>query len=153
MYPFRREDNGEIVEVDFETHMSQDRAGFITLKDGVKARRVNQFMPTITTIEKGNANIKPPPSDALGFTVHQIAEFEEDRVRNGFHGVEFKQDPLCPEFVQVHFASHKARDEYIQHRGMEDKTRTKGASLTPGMLEEAVNMAKSHIQIKKLDKN
>lgn len=153
MYPFKREDNGEIVEVDFETMMAQDRAGFITLKDGVKARRVNQFTNAKPAVEKGNANMTPPPSDNLGFTVLQIAEFEEDRVRNGFTGVEFKQDPMCPEFVQVHFSSHAVRDKYIQHRGKVDRTRTKGATMTPGMLEDAVNMAKSHIQIKKLDKN
>jgi len=40
-YPFRREDNGEIVEVPFET-MIQHRYGWITLEDGVEARRVHR---------------------------------------------------------------------------------------------------------------
>ena len=39
MYKFRREDNGQVVEVPFEVMMQQDVAGYITLEDGVQARR------------------------------------------------------------------------------------------------------------------
>lgn len=143
MYKFRREDDGSIVEVDFETHMSQDRGGYITLPDGVKARRVNDFQTQKATVEKGNANQTPPPSDSLGFTVHQLNEFEEDRVRNGFVGVEFKPDPRCPEFVQVHFAGPKAREDYIRHRQMVDKGGSAGNFISEKFLHDARKFAKS----------
>lgn len=143
MYQFRREDTGEIVEVDFETHMSQDRGGFITLPDGVKARRVNDFHNFKPSVEYQNANRTPPPSDSLGFTSHQLAEFEEDRVRNGHTGIEFKPDPMCPDFYQVHFASHQARDDYVAHRGMVDMNKTAGSGLSKKALLDAAEMVKN----------
>jgi hypothetical protein len=142
MYQFRREDNGETVEVDFETNMSQDRAGFITLPDGVRARRVNDFVSRPREVEPGNANQTPPVSDNLGFTVLQLAEFEYDRVKCGIQGVEFKPDPLCKEFIQVHFSSHAARDAYIRHRGKVDKNHTSGAFLDAKMLKDAAERIK-----------
>lgn len=141
-YKFRREDDGVVVEVGFEVAILQDRAGFITLEDGVKARRVNTFQAKQVYCAPNNATSTPPPSDNLGFTVHQLAEFEHDRVRNGFVGIEFKQDPRCDTFYQVHFSSHKAREEYIRHRGKVDMNKTIGASLSPQLLLEAEKMVK-----------
>lgn len=143
MYKFARMDTGLVVEVDFETMMQQDMAGFITLPDGVRARRINEFNVDHHKRDQGNANRTPPPSDALGFTVNQLAEFEADRVKHGFNGIEFKPDPTCPEFMQVHFSSHKVRDDYIAHRGMVDKNKTKGAALSADMLSRAMENAKT----------
>lgn len=137
MYRFIREDDGFVIEVDFETMMGQDVAGYITLDDGVQARRVMDVENKRPTIERGNANRTPPSSDALGFTAHQLWEFEEDRRRNGFSGVEFKPDPSCPEFYQVHFSSHGERDRYMQHRNFVDKNYTKGNPLSAKDLDAA----------------
>lgn len=140
-YEFRREDTGEIVEVDFEKMMEQDAAGYIVLDDGASARRVMSPPKKATERQDGNANHKPPVSDAMGFTCHQLADFEEDRVRNGFHGVEFKPDPMCPEFYQVHCSSMSVYEDYMAHRGMYQKGRTKGNSLSEKQLRDAEEMA------------
>jgi len=145
MYRFIREDNGETIEVDFETHMSQDVAGYITLPDGVRARRVNDFDRKKAAFEPGNANHTPPVSDNLGFTSHQLAEFEADRVKHGFRGVEFKPDPACPTFYQVHFGSFAERDRYMEHRRFYDKNKSSGAALSEQHLAEAEKWAKSLI--------
>jgi len=129
MYQFVREDNGEVVEVGFEKMMEQDAAGFIKLDDGVSARRV-QDLPKKDKKRRKKAVPEIPVSDALGFTSHQLAEFEYDRKRNGFSGVEFTPDPSCPEFYQVRFSSLKERDRYIRHRGMVDRNKTKGSALS-----------------------
>ena len=136
MYQFVREDNGEIVEVDFEKMMEQDAAGFIKLDDGVSARRV-QDLPRHEKKRRKKGVPEIPVSDALGFTAHQLAEFEYDRKSNGFSGVEFTPDPMCPEFYQVRFSSLKERDRYIRHRGMVDRNKTKGAALSKGDFESA----------------
>lgn len=144
MYRFRREDTNEIISVDFETMMTQDAAGFVTLDGGVRARRVNDFVRPDRTIEPNNAPMPPPVSDAMGFPMSQLTEFEEDRTRNAFHGVEFRPDPTCPaEFVQVHFASHAERDRYMRHRGMVDRNRTAGGALSKQDLEAAAEFAKN----------
>lgn len=142
-YRFRREDTGEVVEVDFETHMSQDKAGYITLADGVRARRVNDFVTQRQKLEPQNANMTPPVSDNLGFPTVQLAEFEEHLDSSGCRGVEFKPDPQCPEYCQVHFASHAARDRYLLARGMVDKNRTAGTALSPKDLADAEEYAKN----------
>jgi hypothetical protein len=141
MYEFIVEGTGESVEVDFSAMMAQDRAGFITLPDGRKARRVNKFQAAKAVVP-ANAPGVPLPSDNLGFTSHQLAEFEHDRVSNGFVGIEFKQDPRCDTFYQVHFSSWAARDKYIRHRGKVDHGKSSGATITAEMLQEACKIAK-----------
>lgn len=142
MYKFRREDTGEVVEVDFETMMTQDAGGYIVLADGVSARRVFDVHAQKTGAQAGNANHRPPVSDAMGFTVHQIAEFEADRQKHGYHGVEFKPDPLCPEFYQVHCDSMSTYEDYMSHRGMYQKGRTVSNALTERQLKDAEELAK-----------
>ena len=136
MYRFVKEDDGSVIEVDFETMMEQDAAGFITLEDGTRARRVFDAMQT----ERKREKLAPgaiPVSDALGFTEHQLIEFEADRLQHGFRGVEFVRDPSCPVFYQVKFGSHAEREAYIAHRGMVDKGRSKGGVLSEKDLENA----------------
>jgi hypothetical protein len=142
MYKFTREDTGEIVEVDFETMMTQDAAGYIKLPDGVAARRVLDVHRPRAPVEKGNSNHRPPVSDAMGFTAWQLAEFEDDRKKHGFTGVEFKPDPMCPDFYQVHCGSMSEYDAYVAHRGMFQQGRSKGAVLSKKDLADAADLAK-----------
>lgn len=142
MYEFVIEGTDEVVKVTFEAMMAQDRAGFVTLPDGRKARRVNAFKATKTVGDASNAPGMPPPSNSLGVTVHQLAEYERDRVDHGFVGIEFKQDPMCDTFYQVHYGSWAVRDAYIRHREKVDMSKTSGAALTAEMLQEASEMAK-----------
>jgi hypothetical protein len=142
VYKFIREDNGEVVEVGFEAHMNQDCAGWITLPDGVRARRSTTYPTEKSAALPSVPAGVPLPSDAMGFTAHQIVEFEADKERHGYQGVEFKPDPQCPDFYQVHFSSYKARDAYIAHRGLVDRCKTSGVSLTPTLLREAQERAK-----------
>ena len=143
MYRFVREDNGKEIVVDFLTMMDQDASGRITLDDGTRARRVQEPEVHRAPVDPQNANQAPPVSDAMGFPIHQFAEFEYDRTQNAFHGVEFKPDPACPEFMQVHFASHRDRDRYMKHRGMVDRNKTAGAALSKKDLEDAAKYAKN----------
>jgi hypothetical protein len=118
---FRREDNNQVIELDFEKTMEQDRLGYVTLDDGVKARRCvhlelqreGKLRP-----KEGNASSVAPPiiSDSLGVCEHQFAEFEADRVKHGFHGVEFVREPGVPEFFQAHFSSFAEKERYRKHR-------------------------------------
>ncbi len=144
MYEFKREDNADIVSVDFETMMEQDSAGMITLADGVRAKRVHSGPRRWGGSEKVRADNKPiPPSDALGFTAHQLQEFEFDRQRNGFTGVEFVKDPTYDKFYQVKCSSRGEWERYVRHRGMIDKNATSGTALSPKQLEAAAERAKA----------
>ena len=138
-YTFIREDNGEPVEVDFVTMMGQDAAGFIHLPGGIAAKRKatpSWRRKSFDSVSKaGNKPI--PPSDAMGFTVHQLAEFEADRVAHGFTGVEFVQDPMEPTFRQVKCSSRREWDKYREHRGLTDRNRTSGVSISADDLERA----------------
>lgn len=142
MYRFRIEEGqpgeGEIVEVDFEQMMEASN-GFLTLADGRKARRIpDPSSKTKTTIPMGSA---PPPivSDAMGFPISSLKEFEADRVANGFRGIEFKPDPDVPQFIQVHCSSQAAKDRYMRHRAMHDRNNDNGSSamLSPELIEQA----------------
>jgi hypothetical protein len=144
-YTFIREDNGQSVEVDFETMMQQDTAGFIRLPAGcgrmVAARRASTGSFRRAAVQEKETGTKPiPPSDALGFTVHQLAEFEADRVAHGFHGVEFVQDPMEPTFRQVKCSSRREWERYVEHRGFYDKNRTSAVAISADDLERAREM-------------
>jgi len=147
-YLFRREDTGAVVTVDFATMMAQ-RDGFVTLPDGVSARRCialelaremqDHPLPDAAPSGKASTVERPIVSDSLGFTAHQLADFQADKELHKFTGVEFKPDPHEPTFYQVHF---KGRDEwrrYCQHRGMTDGNGSLGSAalLTPGQFERA----------------
>ena len=139
-YPFRREDNGEIVEVPFET-MIQHRYGWITLEDGVEARRVHreERKPKRREVRTGSREIV---SDALGFGQHQFDEMEADRRGNGFDGVEFRRDPSVPEFFQVKCSSRAEFNKYMRHRGFEQRTGIGGVMLSEDELRRAEAWAK-----------
>ena len=137
MYLYRREDDGEVVEVDFETAMSQ-QAGYITLPDGVSARRIYE-----STGEKSATPRTPiaavPLSDAMGCTAAQVGEMASDAKRHGFTGVEFVQDKTEPTFYQAKFSSWAEWDRYRKHRHLVDKNSRNGsgAALCPATFERA----------------
>ncbi len=148
-YIFRRADNEHLFEVDFATMIEQDALGYITLTDGVQARRCRHLEAEMDskTGEKLRATAdggRPIVSDALGFPQHQLAAFEQDRTANGFSGVEFVRDPLEPTFYQVKISSPTEWQRYIQHRGMSDRNSTNGgrAMLTADQLAAAEQRAK-----------
>lgn len=149
MYLYEREDTGAIIEVDFETMLSQS-GGAIQLEDGVHAKRrvdleierdgkVKQRAGETSSVDK------PWVSDTLGFGEHQFADFEADRVRHGFTGVEFIRDPVVPQFFRVRISGHAERERYIKHRGtayeggLYDKNGINGggATITQEQLDEA----------------
>lgn len=140
-YQFRVDDGqpgaGEIVEVDFETMMNAE-FGFLTLPDGRSARRINR--PSEKKSTKKEKGVGPPiVSDAMGFTDNQLAQMETDRKANGFHGVEFRPDPMEPRFMQVHCSSERVKAAYMKHRGFTDQNSRNGsgAMLSPGLFEAA----------------
>lgn len=138
MYEFRREDNGKSVTLGFDAMMSQDVAGYVTLPDGVKARRVHDGKPIGKQAEhRAMAGAPILPSDALGFTAHQFAEFEADRKHHGFHGVEFVRDKSYDKFFQVKCSSRKEWEKYVAHRQMVDKNKSSGAALSAVQLRKA----------------
>lgn len=138
MYKFRREDTGEVVEVDFATMMAQS-AGWITLPDGVQARRVydgphieRKYTPTEAGPEKRTV------SDALGFPDYQIADFEEHRKREG-HAVEFRRDPSFDGFMQV-VGSARDMERYAESRKMENVGgHGSGAALSPALMQRTAD--------------
>jgi len=142
-YRFLREDNGARVQVTFEDMMEMDAAGYITLPDGVRARRDRSGEPRLrrpdtVSGERTETGTKPiPPSDAMGFTAHQLQEFEVDRQLNGFHGVEFVPDPHEPTFYQVKCSDRRTWERYARHRGFVDLNRTAAVSISAGDLEAA----------------
>jgi hypothetical protein len=145
-YAFRRVDTDEIVHVDFEKMMEQDAAGYIRLDDGVEARRVVDFSNTPRDKPTERDGKPIPPSDAMGFIGDQLGEFEADRVANGFSGVEFVLDPMCKgndfEFYQVKCSSRREWERYVAHRGMVDRNRSCGVSISPAELQRASEMVR-----------
>lgn len=135
---FRREDNDELIEVDFATVMDrQDASGYLLLDDGVFARRCWHLEEKPAPPSKRAELDKPIVSDTLGFTAHQLAEFEADRRANGFSGIEFVQDRLEPSFYQVKCDNADVWRKYMKHRGLADRNSRNGggAQLTPGQLD------------------
>lgn len=139
-YKFRREDNQEIIEVPWSV-MIEQQGGFITLEDGTLAKRCAQAPgkrpPKREQLLAGGRKIV---SDALGFGQHQLAEFEEDRKKNGFSGVEFVRDPSVPEFLQVHCSSRAEFNRYVKHRGMVNKGSLGGVRISVEEMERAEEM-------------
>jgi len=140
-YHYRREDDGELIEVDFETAINQ-QDGFITLPDGVLARRVRVMEDGVYGQEKCATKILPVKaeivSDALGVTEHQVQEFREDAARNGMR-VDFTPDPLQPHFFQARFNTWEEKSRYMRHRKIADRNSRNGGGqvLSPEMLARA----------------
>ena len=70
----------------------------------------------------------PPPavSDSLGFPEQCLADRQKQLQGLGCQGIEFKRDPSCPEFIQVHGSSRSALDRYTKLRGLDNRTGSLG---------------------------
>lgn len=137
LYQFRREDNGEIVEVDWATMMEQDVAGYIELEDGVSARRINRPTQKAST---GSASAIDPEmvSDNMGFVQQEYANREAHRKLHGFNSIEFRRDKQVPEFVQVVGHNRKEWERYKRLMHREDRNSLNGSAaiLSGEMLEK-----------------
>lgn len=124
-YCFKRDDNEKLVWVDFETMMTMDGAGYLTLPDGVQARRCRYMEKGETRKAKRQVNAIPPPvvSDTLGFPDHCLKKFTDQLQEHKVTDVWFERDPTEPTFYQVHGASRRALDNYTKKvRGMVNRT-------------------------------
>lgn len=147
-YLFRREDNGEVVEVPWDVMMGQDRGGFITLPDGVQARRCLHLEKPAPRKSgpTSYSGTKTIVSDALGFPEQQLGQFEEDRLKNHFTGIEFKRDPEVPQFFQVHCQSRAEFNSYVKHRGCVNKSGVGGVRLSQSDLESAARLVERSVE-------
>lgn len=134
MYQFAFEDNGEVIDVDFETMMAMDAAGYVEICGRV-ARRINRPSVRRETEQSGHQQA-PMVSDSMGFIEAALPQWEQHRQEHGFKSVEFRPDPQVPGFVQVHFHNRAERERYIKARGLYDKNSTNGskALLCPALL-------------------
>lgn len=134
-YEFRREDNGEVVSVDFMTMMEASN-GMLEVEPGIFAKRINRPSSRKTAGERGRTEIV---SDALGFTEKQFDEMEAHRQRHGFTDIEFRRDPDVPQFFQVCCGSEKAKRRYMKSREFSDRNSRNGGGqpLSPKDLEDA----------------
>jgi len=145
IYKFRREDTGEIIEVDFETAFKRDVLGCITLEDGVEAKFVrDQLQAKFATAEAVKELSKPMVNDSAGFGQHQFDDFEADRSNNGFSAIEFRRDPQVPEFFQVHCSCPKQFRRYMRHRGQEDANSRNGGGV--GISADAMKAAEDRMR-------
>lgn len=117
--------------------MTQDIAGYVTLEDGTKARRVPSGAGDSLSATAPVASGREIVSDSLGFCENQFRDFEEDRVKNGFVGVRFERDPAVPQFFRVHCSSRATWDRYVTHRGMFDRNKHSGATISAEELDRA----------------
>jgi len=145
-YLFRREDTGEVVELEFCDVLRQDAAGYVDLPDGVTAKRCihlelerdNEARRSV--VKEARALSRPIVSDALGVSVCRIEEYEKDRADNGHTGIRFVPDPSEPTFYQVHADSRKSFNAYMKHRGMTNKGSCGGMRLSQADLDGAKTM-------------
>jgi hypothetical protein len=58
--------------------------------------------------------------------------------------VEFRKDPLAPEFYQVHCESQAAKDRYTKHRHLVNRTSSlgSGAMISEDQLRQAEEFVK-----------
>lgn len=129
-YPFKTDD-GDIVYVDFSSMMEMESGGFLVLPDGRLGRRV-RTEEELARKERG----KPVEirtncvSDSLGFTKKMLPEYQAQLERSGCRGIEFREDPDVPGFMQVVCDSQKAKLDYAKTRGMYDNNSKNGGSAT-----------------------
>lgn len=146
-YLYRREDTGAVVSRPFSAVLSQDPAGYITLEDGVLARRcwhledAGRLRTKKAVVDDPNVTAPKAVSDSLGFTEQQLRDFEADRDAHGFRDIEFHRDPDVPQFFQVHAASRAAMMKYARHRGMRDLSNRGSVYLTQADMDRAAEIA------------
>jgi hypothetical protein len=83
----------------------------------------------VTSSAIASAIPPPPVSDTLGFPEQCLADREQQRQAFGCNDIEFRRDPSCPEFFQVHGASRKALESYGKRRNFVNRTGSLGGGL------------------------
>ena len=138
-YKFRCEETDEIVEFPFDIMMRQ-KYGFLE-HDGMTYRRIHD-VPRMKKSSKYEGVKAEILSDTLGFGQHQFEEFEADRKRHGFTGVEFVRDKEVPEFYQAKIDSVKEWRRYIKHRGLVDRNGRNGGGspISPDQIEASARL-------------
>lgn len=133
-YPFK-DDNGKVHQVSFEDMMLAED-GFLTRPNGEVWRRVNDPSSRKAAGEPGQVK---HISDSMGFTDLQLSEMQDHLKTSGVQGIEFRQDPSEPTYVQVVASSAKAMAKYRRARGFEDynSRNGSGAMIDKRMLENA----------------
>ena len=129
--PFR-DDDGNVEFIPFSQAMEKmDGAGFITLEDGRIVRRARDLetyeeMRRHEAVELRTNYV----SDTLGFTKKALPEYQEHLRQSGCKGIEFREDPDVPGFMQVVCDSQASKLAYARTRGMEDLNSKNGGSMT-----------------------
>lgn len=139
-FPFKTDD-GDIVYVTFDSMMHMDAGGFLVLPDGRLGRRVRGEECKVTKAKGEKVQERANyVSDSLGFTKKALPEYQRHLEQSGCRGVEFREDPDVPGFMQVVCDSQKTKMEYAATRGMSDRNSSNGGSRT--LTEYELNAAK-----------
>ena len=141
-YPFRRLDNGEIVQVDWETMMSAV-AQRIRLPDGSEAVRVNPKPQQFAQRQRNCGANFEVVSDGFGCIEDQKAELEFEAKRHGFSAIEWIPDPSVPGFYQYRATCPDQHRRYKEYREAQDNADHVGGGqiMYPEALEEAKRRA------------
>lgn len=149
MFKFRREDTGEIIEVNFETMMDQDAGGYIDIEiDGqrVTAKRVHE--ESAKACGKPIPLAGPPPAvSSLAFSCadFQVDEMRENARRNGFN-IEYKPEKDFAEtgFYEAHFSTRAEMERYVKHCNLPDNNSINGGGAI--LTEEGIERAKELVR-------
>ena len=93
--------------------------------DGQRAVRARDLEPKFGNKGECLRQRTDCTSDALGFTKAKLPEFQEHLKQTGCKGIEFRDDPDVPGFVQVQCDSQKAKLDYAKTRGLYDRNSKK----------------------------
>ncbi len=156
-YIFRREDNGELVHLDFE-EMMQAKDGFLELSiDGkpcLLRRCVHLELDRDGREKRKQAELgldKPIESDVMGFSVEALGQWEDFRKTHGFRNVEYVQDKDVPTFYKPRFTNWSEWDRYRKEVGKTDNNSKNGsgAAISPAQLEKAKEILLRRIDTQK----
>ncbi len=137
-YPFR-DDDGNIIYVDFDTMMGMDGMGFLKI-GGTMTRRARDLEDKPVTTQGEVNHQVDHVSDSLGFTKSCLKGMIGQLETSGVKGIEFVEDPDVPNFYQVHASSKEAKLKYAKSRQFRDQTATDLAVLGPYDLKCAQEM-------------
>jgi hypothetical protein len=129
--PFR-DDDGNVEFLPFAQAMNEmDSAGFVRLENGRVARRARDLEEYEPIKKHKEVELRTNyVSDTLGFTKKALPEYQEHLRQSGCKGIEFREDPDVPGFMQVVCDSQSAKLAYAKTRGMSDLNSKNGGSAT-----------------------
>jgi hypothetical protein len=154
-YYFRREDNGEVVEGTYGDCLNMDVMGYITLDDGVQARRCNRpSMHYKGEVPAGASKFEHVSSLTFACIPQAVEDFANDAKRNGFH-IDWKPDYKSADAdgtinsYNAHIPLNEL-ERYRKHRGVHDRNSKNGsgAMLSPEHFEQAKQLLERQFQRK-----